>query len=149
MDADPLVTRTATLTTAGRALDLACGLGRNALYLAQNGWEVIAVDNRADAITTLRERSNAVDARVLDLEREPLDFPDASFDLIAIVRYFQPSLFPAVQRLLKPGGILATSAKMTGRFAAAPGELRRNFEGWEIVYEYEDGMRAELIARKT
>ncbi|MGZ7077896.1 MAG: class I SAM-dependent methyltransferase, partial [Thermoanaerobaculia bacterium] len=59
------------------------------------------------------------------------------------------SLFPVVRRLLKPGGILATSAKMTGRFAAAPGELRRNFEGWEIVYEYEDGMRAELIARKT
>ena len=148
MEADPLVTQSATLVTAGRALDVACGTGRNALYLARNGWDVIAVDINAESIVMLRERSNDVDARVLDLEREPLDFPDGSFDLIAIVRFFQTSLFPTVKRLLRPGGILATSAKMTGRFAAGAGELRRNFEGWEVIHEFEDGVRAELIARK-
>ncbi len=150
MEVDPLVTKAATLVTGRRALDIACGTGRNALYLARSGWSVVAVDINPESIEAVRKRSEGtIDARVLDLEHHALDFPDESFDLIAMIRFFQPSLFPIVKRLLRPGGVMATSAKMTGRFAAAPGELRRFVEGWEVIFEYEDGARAELIARKT
>src|SRR6476469_2243459 len=46
----PLLIRTASGLTAGSALDLACGTGRNALWLAGRGWEVTAVDGSAVAI---------------------------------------------------------------------------------------------------
>src|SRR5215471_19399268 len=68
----PLVVRTARAAPAGDALDLACGAGRNALWLAEHGWRVTAVDGSAAAIDILRqraaERGANVEARVADLE---------------------------------------------------------------------------------
>ncbi len=55
----------------GRALDLACGRGRDAQWLADRGWQVLAVDRDAAAIAGLRGVAG-VDARVMDLEREPI-----------------------------------------------------------------------------
>src|SRR5262249_26897431 len=53
----PLVQRFAGLLRSGVALDLACGPGRNALYLAQQGWRVTAVDGSSVAIETLLDRA--------------------------------------------------------------------------------------------
>jgi SAM-dependent methyltransferase len=140
------------LTGPGRALDLASGYGRNALYLARSGWNVTAIDLSGDDVHALRDSASneglPIDARIRDLERDPLDFDDESFDLIAIIHYFQPSLFPDVKRILRRGGVIATSAKMTGRFAARAGELSGYFEGWELIHESENGMTAELITRR-
>ena len=134
----PLVVLAASILPAGRALDLACGRGRHTLYLRSLGWSVTAVDREP----------GVEDALTLDLEREPLPFDDESFDLIVMTLYHQPSLWPEVRRLLRPGGLLATSAKRTGRFAAGPGELRDAFADWEVLrYEERDGI-AELLAHK-
>ena len=69
-----------------RALDVACGAGRNALFLAGLGFEVDAVDVSDVAVDRLRaavrERSLSVDARRLDLERDPL--PRSDYDLIVV-----------------------------------------------------------------
>ena len=54
MDPHPLLVEAASKLTPGRALDLACGTGRNALWLAQHGWDVTAVDASPTAIETLR-----------------------------------------------------------------------------------------------
>ena len=145
MKASELVIRSASLVAPGRALDLACGTGRNAIYLSSIGWNIIAIDIDPRVVPPASAR---LDVRIMDLEKMPLDFEDASFDLIAIIHYFQPSLFPVVRRLVRPGGIIVTSAKMTGRFAAGPGELRGFFEGWELIHVFEDGAISELIARK-
>ena len=68
----PLVVQFAG-SAAGRALDLACGSGRNALYLAELGWQVTAVDGSPVAVDVLRaraaERGLEIDIRVADLER--------------------------------------------------------------------------------
>ena len=134
----PLVVLAASILPTGRALDLACGGGRHTIYLRSLGWSVVAVD-----------RSPGVpDALTLDLERDPLPF-SGSFDLIVMTLYHQPSLWPEIHRLLRPGGLFATSAKLMGRFAARPGELRDAFADWEILrYDERNGI-AELLATKT
>lgn len=137
----------------GRALDLACGAGRNALWLARRGWEVVAIDGASEAIRVLREHAGEVrvDARVLDLEDgKPLPFDDASFDLVAILFYLHRPLFAEAKRLVKPGGIVVAAARTIGinpRFCVSPGELRGFFEGWEMLVDRE-GDVAEIAARR-
>jgi SAM-dependent methyltransferase len=95
----------------GRALDLAAGEGRNALYLAESGWEVTAVDFSDVAINRGRERSQElglpVTWEVADLtEYEPAD---GNFDLVCIC-YLQipwPEMSRVVSeaaRAVRPGG---------------------------------------------
>src|SRR5690242_19391427 len=92
----PLLVQTVERLPAGRALDLACGAGRNALWLAEHGWSVTAVDGAPAAIEILRdravERGIRVDARVADLEKGGYRIEPASWDLIAICYYLQRDL---------------------------------------------------------
>jgi len=133
----------------GRALDLACGAGRNAIWLARHGWEVVAIDGAEEAIRILRDHDTAVDARVMDLETgAPLPFPDESFDLVLILFYLHRPLFAEAKRVLRRGGRIVTTARTRGRFGVAPGELRTFFEDdCDVVLERVDDV-AELIAIK-
>jgi tellurite methyltransferase len=96
------------LAGGGRALDVACGDGRNALYLAQLGYEVDAIDASDVVIAALRaaaaERALAIAPRVVDLEREPL--PPGPYDTIVTLNFLQRDLFGALQDALAPGGLL-------------------------------------------
>ena len=93
---DSVLVEAVTGLTPGRALDLACGTGRNALWLAQQGWSVTAVDGSAAAIETLRANaarlSVAVDTRIADLENGEYGIEPARWDLIAICYYLQRDL---------------------------------------------------------
>jgi SAM-dependent methyltransferase len=124
----PLVVEVAQHLPPGRALDLACGTGRNAHWLAGRGWEVTAVDWSEEALAQVRTPKLR-----LDLEREPLPFADAAFDLVLIIRFLHRPLFDEAERVLKPGGVLITHPKTTGRFAIDPGELEARFAGWETL----------------
>jgi tellurite methyltransferase len=90
----------------GRALDIACGKGRNSLYLAELGFEVVAMDISAVALAEGRKRAELqqlrIDWRQTDLEDVRLD--DAAFDLIVNVNYLQRALIRQIKRALKPGG---------------------------------------------
>jgi SAM-dependent methyltransferase len=133
----------------GRALDLACGAGRNALWLAARGWEVVAIDGAAEAIRILQAENASVDARVLDLETgEPLPFEDESFDLVAILYYLHRPLFAEARRVVKRGGLVVCAVKMTGTYRANPDELAQHFDGFEVLHSSE-GEIAELVARRT
>jgi SAM-dependent methyltransferase len=132
----------------GRALDLACGAGRNAVWLARKGWEVAAVDSSSEAIRLVREYDVAIDARAMDLEREDaLPFGDASFDLVIILFYLHRPLFAEAKRVLRDGGLVVTAARTRRSFAAARGELATYFRGWEILHERHAEI-AELVVRK-
>jgi SAM-dependent methyltransferase len=91
-----------------RALDVACGDGRNARHLAELGFSVDAVDVSDVAIGALRAAAAAsglaVDARVADLEREPL--PEDRYDVVVCMSYLQRDLFGALARALRVGGVL-------------------------------------------
>lgn len=133
----------------GRALDLACGAGRNAIWLAHRGWDVTAIDGASEAIRILREHEPRVDARVLDLETgDPLPFDDETFDLIAILFYLHRPLFAEAKRLVRRGGVIVAAARMSGTFAIAPGEMRAAFGDLTIVHERE-GEIAEVVARRS
>jgi len=96
------------LPRGGLALDIAAGEGRNALYLAGRGFEVIAVDISTRALEKCRAQASvrglAVAAAALDLTR--FTMPADRFDLIVNFNYLQRDLAPAITDALRPGGVL-------------------------------------------
>jgi SAM-dependent methyltransferase len=162
----PLLVETAKALTPGSALDLACGAGRNAFWLAEHGWQVTAVDGASEAIEILRgraaERNLPVAAHVADLENGEFEIEPSRWDLIAICYYLQQNLFEPAKRGVKPGGILISIVHITepGQeqtpHSLRPGELEGFFNGWEILHRHE-GMAsdkphrravAEIVARR-
>ncbi len=159
----PLVVEVAEMTAPGRALDLACGAGRNALYLGSLGWDVVAVDSSASAVRIVRERAAAagvrIDARRADLENGEFAIEPGGYDLICDFFYLQRELFGAIREGVRPGGMVAAEIHLRDdqprRFVLEPGELRREFEGWKILY-YSEAARAghtrptaALLARRA
>jgi tellurite methyltransferase len=147
-----LVDNDALLGTGGRALDVACGDGRNALHLARLGFEVDAVDVSDVAIDALRAaapgRAPGVRARVLDLEREPL--PVAAYDVVLNFNYLQRDLFGALERALRPGGWLVFETlgrahidelgkRINPAYVLADNELLHAFPGLR-VRRYREGV---------
>lgn len=143
--AEPVI-RAASLLIPGRALDLACGSGRHAIWLQQQEWKVTAVDRDVDAIEQLRRDYPAIDARIIDLEEHPSLKP-AAYDLVVCWLYHQRDLYPRIRAAVRPGGIAALSALLQGRFAAERGELRSYFPAWSILHEMENERSTELVVR--
>lgn len=141
----------ATELTPGRALDLACGAGRNALWLAHHGWDVTAIDGAAEAIRLLQEHDAGINTRVLDLESDaPLPFADESFDLVVILYFLHRPLFAEAQRVLRSGGVVITAIRTTGinpRFCLSLEELREEFSTCEVLHGT-GGDTAEVVVRK-
>ncbi|RKT42999.1 class I SAM-dependent methyltransferase [Thiocapsa rosea] len=96
------------LPEEGTALDLACGLGGNALWLAERGFRVSAWDLSHTAIARLRDaarlRGLHLDARVRDLTALPPS-PE-SFDLILVAHFLDRDLAPSIAAALRPDGLL-------------------------------------------
>lgn len=163
----PLVTHFSQELKIGRALDLACGAGRNSFYLAKQGWHVTAVDGSPLAIEILQQRAREqelnVDARVADLEHSEFEIEPGAYDLICDCYYLQRSLIPKMQSGVRPGGIVVAIVHLADAdqphgtpTRARPGELRAFFANWKILHEYEGQSReachqrpvAELVAQK-
>jgi len=109
--------------TAGVALDLACGLGRHALWLASKSWRVSGVDVSDVAIEKLNHTALKLNVD-LDLfvgEAAEYKFGLAQFDLIVLFYHLDRDLFLKIASALKPGGLLIckmslqwdTDAKLT------------------------------------
>jgi tellurite methyltransferase len=157
----------------GRALDVACGAGRNALYLAANGFSVAALD--ISRVGLDRGRSAAAE-RGLDVEWLCADLdgdlatalPAGPFDLVVWVRYVHRTLMPHLIARLAAGGTLVCEQHLkTGQpvvgptsaeFRLEPGELHRSAQTLHIQHEYEglavdpDGRSValtQLIGTKT
>lgn len=140
-----LVVETAQSLPPGLALDLACGAGRNAIWLAEQGWNVTAVDGSEVATALVREqaaaRSLAVEVRTADLERSEFEIADSAWDFIVIAYYLQQDLMEAAKRGVRPGGVVLVIVHITEageeptKHRLRPGELRRLFEGWEILHD--------------
>jgi tellurite methyltransferase len=92
----------------GKALDIAMGEGRNAVFLAKNGFEVDGCDVSEIAVKkTLelaKENNVRVNAFVADLEIYKL--PKDTYDVVACFYYLQRSLIPQIKEALKPGGMV-------------------------------------------
>ena len=137
-----LVAHRDLLTGGGRALDVACGDGRNARYLAELGYTVDAIDASDVAVDALRgaatERGLDVTPSVVDLEREPL--PPGPYDVIVTMNFLQRDLFDAMQDALAPGGLLLYETLGQAHVA----ELGRSFNP---AYLLEDGELPRALHR--
>ncbi|MFC9255700.1 class I SAM-dependent methyltransferase [Amycolatopsis thailandensis] len=95
--------------TPGAALDLGCGGGGDALWLAARGWRVTAVDISGAAVRSLQGRGEPINALRVDLAE---DFPGGTFDLVSALYFHTPFALDRVRVLrtaanaVKPGGRL-------------------------------------------
>ena len=98
------------LPSNGRALDVACGRGRHAFWLAAQRFDVLAVDRDRDAVDSVnaeaRERGLHVTAEVMDLERGDPALGADRFDLVVVTNYLHRPLFPSLVAALRPSGVL-------------------------------------------
>lgn len=154
------------LPETGRALDIAAGEGRNAVYLAQLGLDVDAVDisevGLKKAETLARQRGVSINTVVADLEDYSLG--TNQYDVIVDFYYLQRDLIPQMKQALKPGGVVLFET-YTVEFLTMPegkgfrreyllerGELRKMFEEFTILHYAErkgsDKAIAQLVARK-
>jgi SAM-dependent methyltransferase len=161
----PLLVHTAKQLPPGRALDLACGTGRNALWLARQGWKVTAVDGSPTAIKILQRRATlgglAVDASVADLERGEYKIEPSAWDLICISYYLQRDLLESAKRGLAAGVLIAivhiaAPGEQPTNHRLGPGQLAAHFRDWEILHHFEGQPNdpahqrpvAEIVARR-
>jgi SAM-dependent methyltransferase len=96
------------LPRGGRILDVACGRGRHALWLAGEGFDVRAIDRNPGAIEFVRDTAAklglTLEAEVLDLETDPPPAIPAEFDAIVVFNYLHRPLMPVLRDGVKPGG---------------------------------------------
>ena len=152
----------------GRALDIAMGRGRNALFLAKAGFEVDGLDRDGEALASCKDKAKQLGLRNLSLKQ--IDFEASpsieqeAYDLIVNSYYLQRDLAPILVNALKPGGILVFETFLIENhhrfnhprrreFCLEPNELLHLFHGLTITY-YHEGTRdfgpylASLIAQK-
>jgi SAM-dependent methyltransferase len=149
---DPWLLRIRPLLPGGRALDIACGRGRNALYLAEQGLAVTAIDVSEEALAQLASeaarRKLPVETRQIDLEAAP-QLPGNAFDLVLEFFYLHRPLLPQLLQTVRPGGVavlrtFSSAGAFPGGpgnpdFVLRPGELLEIFAGWDILL-HEEGI---------
>jgi len=159
------------LPETGVALDIACGLGADALFLSQRGLDVHAWDSSQVAIEKLHQfaaqKNLNINAQCRDVSAVPP--PAASFDVIHVSHFLERELCPAIAAALKPGGLLfyqtfsvekvdTNHGPSNPDFLLQKNELLRLFSTLQIVVYHELGTlgatdtglrnRALLIAQK-
>lgn len=136
----------------GRALDVATGLGRNALLLARAGYRVDAVDISPIGLDVARSRARRRGVHVHWIEAD-LDAwmpPPARYAVVMMAYYLNRKALPRLMDAVKPGGVMVIETHLRrknaepspSRYRLRPGDLRRQFATWEIL-ELEEGTFAD------
>ena len=168
---NPFLKRHIHLLPKGRALDVATGEGRNAVFLAQNGFDVDAVDisqkGLKKAQKLAREKGVKINTFLFDLDQYPI--AKERYDLIANFYFLKRSLIPRIRKGLKKGGrvvfetyllehkTLGVGGPKQAKYFLKPNEPLRLFRNFRILFYREGIFReggrrkavASLIAEKT
>lgn len=149
------------LARVGRALEIACGTGENAVFLARLGFRVDAFDISEVAVRQARERARQAGVQVnfLVYDAATFPFPSERYDLVVNFYFLERRTFPGIRRALKPGGLLIFETFNVRHRAVRPDapaehflrfcELTRAFaEGFQALHYEERGSRTVLVARK-
>jgi tellurite methyltransferase len=155
------------LLPAGDALDVACGRGRHALWLAAEGFRVTAIDRDDDALRDLAADAGRLGLSIVtareDLERDGAGLPPEAFDVVVVVHYLHRPLFPRLLAALRRGGVLVYETFTTAQaargkptnpaFLLRPGELRDLVAPLEVLVAREGEFAgrdvASVVARKS
>lgn len=155
----PLVEEAAGHLKGGRALVLACGTGRNALFLAAQGFEVEAVDISRVAIEMAENEASFrglnVSWRVGDIE--DLEYAEAKYQLITMVRYLNRDVWASIGYALAVDGWLVMEQHLKTRREVAgppadsrvsPGELIAAFGDLRVIKYLEEYTSSEKTGRR-
>lgn len=156
-DPSPILTKYWPLASVGNALDIACGNGRNSIFLAEKGFTVDAVD--ISTVATDRLKAKSPNIKVICTDLDTWDIPPHRYDLITNIRFLERRLFPLIQGGLKPGGVLIFESFLDGEtdlYCLKQNELLKAFQPLRVVYyeeqKIEDSRRfdqtASLVAIK-
>ncbi len=159
---NPFLKKHIHLLPKGRALDIASGEGRNAVFLAQNGFEVDAVDisekGLKKARKLAREKGVKINIFLVDLDQHPIG--KERYDLIADFYFLRRRLIPRIKKGLKKGGKvifetyllehrkLGTGGPKQAKYFLKPNELLRLFKNLRILF-YREGIFKEGGKRKA
>ena len=137
----------------GKALDVACGAGRNALYLAESGFRVDAIDISAEGLKLAARQAETNGLGINWIEHD-LDQPyafDTDYNLIVVLWYVDLDLIRQLCDCLAPGGILLCEEHLRSEqevigpgnpdFRVAPGALREAVSGLELLL-YQENIEA-------
>lgn len=154
----------------GRALDVACGAGRNAHFLARQGLRVMGVDLSVAGLRRMQGRAREEELPVLPILADAGRFHvrPGAFDLVVNTFFLLRASFPLLRSALRPGGLLLfetfsvleldeLGGDIRREFTLERGELLEAFPDFQVllheegVFEREEGERglARLIARKA
>lgn len=158
------------LLPRGKALDLACGDGTNAVFLAREGFAVEAVDISPVGLKMARRlaRGKKAQVRFRQVDLDSISLPRQHYDLIVVLFFLSRRLIPRIRKALKPGGMivfetytteqrgLGTGGPHQASYLLKPNELLRLFSGLHVVFYREGVFRVEgrrkaiasLIAQK-
>ena len=148
--------------TLGPILDLACGRGRNGLYLLDKGIPVVFADINADALEAVRQALQAratpdqielAELRIEDFESNTSRALDTQrFGGVMVFRYLHRPLMHKIQYAIKPGGLIVyetftVEQPQYGRpsnpdYLLRQGELEEFFQDWQILYSFEGTTQA-------
>ncbi|CAA0093454.1 Uncharacterised protein [BD1-7 clade bacterium] len=149
-------------------LDIACGCGRESVFLAMHGWQMTGIDYQQTALEKAQRlaKQHIVNLKTLSLDVEADDTALSNLpgmDLICVQRYLHRPLLPKLQQQLNPGGYLIYQTFMQGceafgrprnpNFLLVPGELKATFDALDVLYDevitLDDGRPTNgFIARK-
>ncbi|NWF93302.1 MAG: class I SAM-dependent methyltransferase [Syntrophaceae bacterium] len=161
-EANPFLRRHMALLPKGKALDIAAGEGRNAVFLALHGFDVDAVDISSIGLKKARELAEEMGVRIhtIHADLDTYDIKEGQYDLITNFYFLRRSLIPKIRKGLKRGGRvifetytldqreLGTGGPKQAKYFLKPNELLRLFRDFRILF-YREGIFKEGGKRKA
>ena len=153
----------------GRALDIATGKGRNALFLAEKGFTVDAIDISEVGLQQAQRQAEkqGLTLNLIQADLTRFEFPDSAYDLILNINFLLRSLVPKIKNALRPGGYIIFDTYLIDQqdlghprnpaYLLNHNELLDLFRGFRVLC-YQEGkffadgkesFRAELLGQKT
>ncbi len=153
----------------GRALDIATGKGRNALFLAEQGFTVDAIDISEVGLQQAQRQAEkqGLTLNWIQADLASFEFPDSAYDLILNINFLLRSLVPKMKKALRPGGYIIFDTYLIDQqdlghprnpaYLLNHNELLDLFRGFRILC-YQEGkffadgkesFRAELLGQNT
>lgn len=152
---EPIIEKYIDLARKGKALDIACGIGRNTHFLAEKGFKVDAVDFSDYALSQVK---NEEAITKIEVDLDSCDLQKNEYDLIVNINYLSRRLLPQIKEALKPDGLLIFETFIVAHgdfnqpanpeYLLRVNELLHAFIGLDIIY-YEEKDDINLRGENT
>jgi len=150
----PLIEKFHVHVKGVKALDIACGAGRNTSYLLDNGFEVDAIDISDIALSKVDPRANTI-----EVDLDTYEIPKKSYNLIVNINYLDRKLIPKIKEALHVGGVIMFQTfvdpqqdgfhvSSNKEYLLGKNELKEVFSEFSILHydEYiDENMRGEKV----